>query len=232
MYIVIAGGGLVGRGLTKRLVEKRHDVVVIDIDQEICSMVYQEFGAVSVHGDATDINVLEDAGIEKADVAVALMRRDPDNLAFCLLADNFGVGRTMTRMRNTRYRDAYKAAGVDKILNIVELYLDQFALEIEQPQLQRVATLGGGKASIVIIAIPDNSKAAGKTVAEITQDKAFPAECVVAGIYRESEERFIIPRGDRQIMAEDRVFLAAATEDLRRAADYLGIQKTRWFSRA
>lgn len=231
MYITIAGGGMVGRGLAQRLVERRHDVVVIDIDEEVCNLIYRKYGAVSIHGNATDIDVLQRAELSKSDVAVSLMREDSDNLSFSLLANNFGVERVMSRMRDTDYRDAYKAAGVNKIINIVDLYLDQFTLEIEQPQIQRVATLGGGEASIVIMIVPDSSPASGKTIAEITQDKSFPSDCVVAGIYREKEERFIIPRGEKTIEIGDRVFLAAEGEDIRSAANYLGVGKSKWFSR-
>ncbi len=229
MYIVIAGAGLLGRGLAKRLVENKHDVVVVDIDEEACNQVYREYGAVSVHGDATDVDVLEDAGLDEADVAVALMRRDADNLSFSLLAHNYGVSRIFTRMRNSKYEEAYKAAGVTKIINVVDLYLDQFTLEIEQPELQRAATLGGGQASIVIISIPPESRGANRTVAEITQDDKFPEDCVIAGIYREDE--FIIPRGDREIRSGDRVFLAATLEDVAKAAEYLGVSGKRWYER-
>lgn len=230
MYVIIAGAGLVGRGLTERLVKGRHDVVVIDVDREVCETVYREYGAVSVNGDATDIEVLEDAGIEKADVAVALMRRDADNLAFTLLANNFGVGRIVVRMRNTKYKEAYQAAGVTKIIDIIDLFLDQLVVEIEQPQLRRAATLGGGKASITIMKIPENSQSVGKTIAEITQDKSFPAQCVISGIYRENEkEEFIIPRGNRKIQAGDRIFLVATSQDMRKAAQYLGLENKSWF---
>ncbi len=229
MYVLIAGAGLVGRGLARRLVENKHDVVVVDIDEEVCNRVYQDYGAVSVNGDATDVDVLEEAGIKQADVAVALMRRDADNLSFSLLSDNFGVPRIFTRMRNRKYEDAYQAAGVTKVVNIVDLYLDQFTLEIEQPKLQRAATFGGGKASIVVVVVPDTSRGAGKTIAEITQDKDFPEDCVIAGIYREDE--FIIPRGNRSIEAGDRVFLAAALENIKVAAEYLGVSGQKWYDR-
>ncbi len=231
MYITIAGAGLVGRGLVERLVENKHDVVVIDIDEDVCDMLYRDYGVVSINGNATDISVLEEAEIRRSDVAVALMGKDSDNLSFSLLADNMGADRVVARMRNTNYRDAFKAAGVDRIINIVELHLDQFTLEIEQPKLQSVTTLGGGKASIVIVVIPEGSKAAGKTIAEVTQAKSFPDECVVAGIYRRKDEEFIIPRGNRSLQVGDRVFLAAAAEDIKKASNYLGVSPKKWFSR-
>src|SRR6056297_1809662 len=142
MYIVVAGAGLMGQGLIKHLVGNKHDVVAIDVDEEVCDRVYRNYGAVSVNGDATDVDVLEEAKIEKAAVAVGLMGKDANNLSFSVLAENFGVPRIFTRMRNSKYEQAYKAAGVTKVINIVDLYLDQFVLEIEQPKLQKVATLG------------------------------------------------------------------------------------------
>ncbi|MBS3813449.1 TrkA family potassium uptake protein [Candidatus Bipolaricaulota bacterium] len=229
MYIVVAGAGLMGQGLIKHLVGNKHDVVAIDVDEEVCDRVYRNYGAVSVNGDATDVAVLEEAKIERADVAVGLMGRDANNLSFSLLADGYGVDRIFTRMRNSKYKDAYRAAGVTKAINIVDLYLDQFTLEIEQPKLQRAATLGGGEASIVVVEVPKNSPAANQTIAKITEDKRFPRECVIAGIYRDDE--FIIPRGDQEILPGDRVFLAAAFSNIRKAANFLGVESKRWFRR-
>ena len=126
-------------------------------------------------------------------------------------------------------QEAYRAAGVTDVINIVDLYLDQFTMEIEHPKLQRVATLGGGAASIVIVSVPEDSSGAGETIAEITQAKNFPEDCVIAGIYREDE--FIIPRGKRTILSGDRVFLAAATNDIEGAARYLGVREKKWFEK-
>ena len=77
MYIVIAGAGLVGCGLAKALVASRHDVVVVDPDKSVCEWVASHLGALALNGSATNIEILEQAGIEKADVAVATMRSSP-----------------------------------------------------------------------------------------------------------------------------------------------------------
>ena len=50
MYIVVAGGGMVGGRLVRRLLEKRHDVVMVDTNQEICNKLYAETGVVAVNG--------------------------------------------------------------------------------------------------------------------------------------------------------------------------------------
>ncbi len=221
MYVVIGGGGVMGRGLARELVKGRHDVVVVEQDRAACETVSTRIGALAINGSATGYDTLEEAGIRKADVAVATMPQDADNLAFCLLARNFEVPRIISRMRDTRYEAAYKLAGVAQALNVSELFVGQLVLEIEQPALRHIATFGRGKACIVVDRIPEGAVVDGQTVEQIVQNKAFPKECVVAGIYREEGEEFVFPRGPIEVRAGDQVFLAASTEGVRKASQFL-----------
>ncbi len=224
MRIVIAGAGRVGGGLAARCIDGRHDVTVIDSDREACERVYSQTGAVTIHGSATSIYTLEEAELQKADCAVAAMRRDTDNLLFALLAKNMGVERVIVRMRDPRYEEAYKLAGVTRVLNIVELYLNQFTWEIEEPDMQEVTSFAEGKASIVFVQVPAESPAAGRTIAEIAKDKGFPEDVVIAAILRTETGKFIIPRGHVSIDGGDRVYLAAYTDGIRQAVRYFGVK--------
>ncbi len=222
MYIVIAGVGTVGEGLAAKLVQSRHDVVIIDVRKEVCDELAAHHGVIAVHGSATDIRVLEDADLRKADVAVALMRSDADNLAYTLLAKDFEVPRIIVRMRDSRYRTAFEKAGATNIVSPADIFVENLILDIEQPDFVRVATLGGGKASVVIVKIPKDSRADGKTIAEITREEEFPRDCVVAGIYRSETNKLIIPRGESKLEVGDSMFLVADARDIRKAANYLG----------
>jgi trk system potassium uptake protein TrkA len=221
MYIVIAGGGAVGEALARALIANKHDVVVIDQDRRVCESLAARTGALVRLGNATDIEVLEEAGLEKAEVAAAVVPSDADNLAFAVLARHFGVSRVIARMRNDKYEAAYESAGVTKIINVVDLFVNQLALEIEQPKLRQVASFGGGKASVTIAVVPERSVAHGKTVADIAKDEKFPKACVIAGIFREEDDEFIIPRGMREVRSGDHLFLVADTTNVGRAAAYL-----------
>ena len=226
MYIVIAGGGLVGRNLARSLVEAKHDVVVIDKERSVCEYIYAKLGAVSINGNATNIDILEDAGIHKADVAVALTRTDADNLSIAVLAKNFGVPRVFARMRNAKYESAYHAVGVESVVNVVALSSNRLLLEIEQPEIKQVAMLAGGRAAVVLAKIPDHSPANGKTIAQIAQSAAFPEKCVITGILQGEPEQFVIPRGNVVLNSGDSVFLAAHPDDVRQAANFfLGKKK-------
>jgi len=221
MYVVIGGGGIFGGGLARRLVQNRHDVVVVERDRSVCEQIAARVGALAINGTATSIDTLEEAGIKRADVAVGAMPTDADNLAFGVLARNFGVPRVIARMRNSSYESAYEVAGVSRALNMSEMFVSQVVLEIEQPALHHVATFGRGRASIVVSLIPDGALVNGKSVSEIARHKDFPDECVIAGIFRQETEEFVFPRGSAQVRSGDQIFLAANMGNVRKAAEFL-----------
>jgi trk system potassium uptake protein TrkA len=221
MYIVIAGAGLVGRQLSKQLTRHHHDVVAVDIDRNVCEELYAETGALTVNGSATDLSVLEEAGMDKADVALALMHSDADNLAFCLLARQFGVKRIMDQIRRPEYQEAYEAAGATTVVEVTNLVVHRLFTAVEQPRVRRLASLGSGQAEIVLLTIPARARVARKTIEQIAQDRTFPTDCVFAGIFRPDQNEFIVPRGNERILVGDHVFLAAAAPDISRATEYL-----------
>ena len=220
MYIIIAGGGIAGRNLTKNLVQE-HDVIVIEKDQSVAEKIYSRFGAVTVLGSATRIDILKEAGIEKCDVAIAVMRDDADNLSFSLLAKNFGVEKILVRMREPEYENAYEMAGATNIAATMELIVDRFITDIEEPDVRKVASLGDGKAEVSILTIPAESPISGMKISEIVNQKNFPENCVIAGIFDKTQDRYIVPRGNRKIFAGNQVFLVASEADMESAADFL-----------
>jgi trk system potassium uptake protein TrkA len=220
MYILIAGGGIVGRNLTKKLAAN-HDVVVIDLDSEVCKRIYSQYGAVSICGNATKIGILREAGIEKCDVAVGVMRNDADNLAFSILAKNYGVEDILVRMREPEYKSAYELAGATNIAGTMEMMVEKFVTDIEQPEIRKVVSLGDGKAEISIITLSENSRSSGKTISEITSNSEFPKKCVIAGIFNQDKDELIIPRGDKRIYSTNQVFLVGTRENIEKAANIL-----------
>jgi trk system potassium uptake protein TrkA len=226
MRVVVAGAGFTGRRLIAKLSANRHDVVAIDLNRDICEMTSSQLGVVAICGNATEVTVLEEAEVGKADVVVALMRQSADNLAFALLAKSAGVGRIMARMRNPKYREAYKRAGVDSIIDVAGLFLGQLLLEIERPQIHKVASFGGGKGAIIEVRVPRNSHLVGKTVGELYDERRYRYPCLIAGIVRASDGTVIIPRGPEPIYAGDQVLLSGETAALRDAVDYFGIKQS------
>ena len=221
MRIIVAGAGVTGYLLLKMLVAKKHDVVVIDLDREVCEEVYAETGAMTIHGSATDIRILEKAGMQNADVVLCLVRHDSDNIAISILAKSLGVKSIIALLRKPEYAPAYKSAGVTTIISLTDLLLHQLMMEIEQPNVKSIMPLGGGKAEIYAVEIPPGAKSIGMTVREITEQRSFPQECVFVGIYHEDSDIFCIPRGDHDLKEWDTVFLVSNSQYIKPATDFL-----------
>jgi trk system potassium uptake protein TrkA len=221
MRIIVAGAGVTGYQLLKVLVEKKHDVVVIDVDREVCEEVYAETGAMTIHGNATDIRILKKAGTQDSDVFLCLVRHDSDNIAIAILAKSLGVKSIIALLRKPEYEPAYRSAGVNTIISLTDLLLHQLIMEIERPSVQSIIPLGGGKAEIFTVEIPAGAKSVGMTVREITEQAGFPTECVFVGIYHQDSDIFCIPRGDHDLRERDTVFFISNRQYIKPTTDFL-----------
>jgi trk system potassium uptake protein TrkA len=221
MYIIVAGGGMVGGELVRRLVENKHDVVVIEQDKEVCNKLYSETGAIAINGNAARAEILKEAGVDKADVVVAATGNDADNLACAILAKSFGVPQIIIRMRNPDYENAYKLVGVTSIVHVTDLMVNQMIVEIEKPKVRRVMTIGGGKAHIYSVIIPQGAKIAGEKVEDIARNPKFPPQCVFIAMYNHETNELSIPRGQQVIDEGDELFLISTAEDIKKVADFL-----------
>ena len=132
MNIVVAGGGMVGGEPVLRLVENKHDVVVIDEHKDVCDRLYANTGVVAVHGRAEQVNTLKEAEVHKADIVVTATGNDAHNLACAILAKSLGVNRIIARMRDPAYENAYKLAGADSILRVTDLMVSQMINERDE----------------------------------------------------------------------------------------------------
>ncbi len=224
MYIVVAGGGMVGGGLVRKLLDNKHDVVLIERNKELCDKLYAETGIIAITGGATSIEALIEAGIKKADVIVAATGSDADNLACAILAKSFEVPQVIVRMRDPAYKNAYIVAGVNSIIRVTDLMINQMMMDIENPQVRRITTIGGGKADIFIVIVPERAKVAGKNVKDIVDNRHFPSQCVFIAVYNKQTEEFSIPRGQQVINEGDELFLISAAENITKAVDFLTAQ--------
>ena len=104
MYIILVGAGGIGLALAEILNAEDHDVVVIDKDPIRAKKMSQEKEVVTINGDATDIAVLQKAGISQADLFISLTDSDEINLVVGLIAKEYGVKTVAISLIKTNYK--------------------------------------------------------------------------------------------------------------------------------
>ena len=213
MYVVIVGGGRIGRYIAKDMSSKGHDVTVIERRAERCEQLVAETDVLVIEGDAGDVRYLEQAHVDRADVFVSTTHEDDDNLVSCQLAKiEFGVKRAISRVNTPKNVEIFETLGIEAVSStrlISELLENEFTVG----DLVRLNSLRGGKVSLVEVRIPEDAREP-----RAIQDLGLPFNAVLVAIFRADET--IIPRGSAQIQAGDDVvaLITPEVEDELRAA--------------
>jgi len=179
MYVVIASINTLSRRLVSRL-EDRHDVVIIDEDEDKCKRLYSSSGATVINRSPTTLSALEDAGITEADVLISASKDDNENMVICSLGKKYGVPKVVTRVEDEEYYDAFQVIGAETIGH-TDILISEFLSEVEHPYLVKLANLMNGR-EILKASINEDSDMIGSTVTELQEDDDFPERFKVAAV--------------------------------------------------
>ncbi len=121
MKIIIAGAGEVGTHLAKLLTKEEQDIVLIDTDEKILREIDSKYNIMTYVGNPTQLEVLEDVGIDGCDLFIAVAPYESLNINACILATNLGAKKTVARVENIGYlnpksREIFKKVGVDEMI--------------------------------------------------------------------------------------------------------------------
>ncbi|HHC09113.1 MAG TPA: TrkA family potassium uptake protein [Actinobacteria bacterium] len=214
MRVVIAGCGRVGGDVAGTLGEEGHDVSVIDLDESTFQRLGGTFNGTTHRGSAYDVRVLREAGIEFADVFVAVTSSDNANLMAVQVARKvFGVPRTIARLDDPSRADAYRALDIHYIpaSQLISRVIHEQVVEAEFDY--HVTFPGTGEVEIVDMTL--GPEAEGKTVAELELPDALRIAAVRRG------GKTVIPDDDF-LLREGDLLVAAARHGVRdRVSRYL-----------
>ncbi|MDA1116917.1 MAG: Trk system potassium transporter TrkA [Proteobacteria bacterium] len=219
MKIVILGAGQVGSSVAESLVSEQNDITVVDVDSGRLRALQDRFDLRTVTGSASHPSVLSEAGIEDADLLIAVTQSDETNLVACKLAARmFNVPRRVARIRANAFLDNKMVLGPDGFdvdLSICpEQVLTEYIVKlVEFPEALQVLDFADGKVSLVAVRAYQGGPMVGRPVKEIRAHIPNIDTRIVA-IFR--HDRAILPDGDTVIEAGDEVFCLAAAQDIRK----------------
>ena len=201
MYILVAGGGKVGANLARALIEMGHEVTVIEQRQDRFDKLEDELEHQVQHGDATEIYVLERAGIARPpDLVLGVTGDDEDNIVICQIAkEKYGVPKVIARVNDPRNQAHFDLLGISPTVSATSTILALVEHEVPEHGLIHLLELRNENLEIVEVQIEKGSPSVGKTVAGL----ALPEESRLISVTRDGQAEIAV--GSTKLLPGDRV---------------------------
>jgi trk system potassium uptake protein TrkA len=223
MYVLISGAGMMGLGLAQQLLELGHTVAIIDTDPLACQFAREKIGVMAFEGSAVSTTVLLEAGIKQANAVVAALRDDALNLALITLSRSYGISHIVVRMRDREFLEAYRLAGASHIISTIDLAVTTMANAIEYPEVESMMHFEQGQVEVLKLPVPSDCYVAGRTVAQIAQDRRFPTGSLIIGYQCHTCANLVIPNGNTVLEAGSTILVVTQPELVHQMIDFLGL---------
>lgn len=211
MNIIIVGCGKVGQALVEQLNDEGNDITVIDKVAEKVNDVSSRYDVMGVIGNGATHSVQQDAGIDRANLLIAVTGSDELNLLCCLIAKKAGNCHTIARVRNPQYYTETPflkdELGLAMVINPEQAAASEIARVLRFPSAIKIDVFGRGRVELLKFRLPEHSPLAGCAVKEIVTK----LHCDVLVCTVERGEEVHIANGDFVFEEKDVISIVAAT---------------------
>ena len=212
--VMILGGNEVGFHTAKKLGLK-FNVKLIETNKERCFELADRLqGTLVINGDGSDVELLEEEGIDQMDAFIAVTSNSETNIISCLVAKNHGVQKTIALVENMDYIHLSQNIGVDTMINKKLIAANFIFRHIRKGEVVTLTSLHGVDAEVVEFEVHEKSKVVGSTLKEIN----FPKSAIVGGVIRNG--RSYTPNGDFSFEPKDHVVVVARPECIHKVESY------------
>lgn len=222
LVIIIVGCGKVGATLIEQLSKEGHDITIIDKNPEIVQSLSDTYDVMGIVGNGASYGIQIEAGIEHADLIIAVTDSDELNLLCCTIARRVGSCAAIARVRTPDYSEETgylrEKLGLAMILNPELEAANEAARILYLPTALSVNTFAHGQAELVKIQIPQENILNGKTIAYL--GKNITQSILICAIERNGE--IYIPSGSFVLQKGDLVSFAASRNDVRHFLQKIG----------
>ncbi|MDO4555572.1 MAG: Trk system potassium transporter TrkA [Lachnospiraceae bacterium] len=212
MKVIIAGCGKVGYTLAEQLSEENHDISVIDVRADKLEAVSTNLDVIGVVGNGTSYHTLQEAGVEDADLMIAVTDKDEINLLACLIAKKAGNCQTVARVRNPEYHTEIgflkEELGLSMVINPELAAAAEIARLIQVPSAMEIDTFAKGKVNLIKFEIPKESIWDGTKISEISS--RFGGDLLICIVER--KDKVMIPDGSTVLCGGDKVSAIVSQE--------------------
>lgn len=227
MKIIIVGFGKVGSTLTEQLYSEGHDVVVVDLLEKKLETAVSDYDVMTVQGNGASYNVQLEAGVEEADLLIAVTASDELNLLCCLIARKAGQCHTIARVRNSMYNKEInfikEQLGISMIINPELATAREIAKLLRFPSAIQIDTFARGRAELLKFKLRPEFSLDGLRVMDIMEK--LNCDVLVCGIER--KEEVTIPNGNFVLRDHDNVSIMATPQNASKFFSKIGVNTHR-----
>jgi K+ transport systems, NAD-binding component len=200
MYIIIVGAGKVGWNLARELINKEHEVTLIEANRRRYLTVEQELEHNIQYGDASELWVLERAGIQRADMVIAVTGDDEDNMLICQVArEKYMVERIIARVNNPRNLEHFELLGIKPSVSATGLILNLIEHEVPEYGLVHLLDFPEERLEIIEMLLEKDSRVAGQRVGDLD----MPEGSLLISVLREG--RGFVPGAETVLEPGDEI---------------------------
>lgn len=224
MKIIIAGDGKVGSTLTKELAAEGHDITLIDAKASVLELSEERYDVMVVQGNCASMSVLSQAGVQEAELLIAMTGADEVNMLCCTTAHVMNPKiHTIARIRNPEYTDQIyemrSLFGLSMVVNPEKLAAIEMWRLIKYPGFLKRDTFAKGRVEIVELRLREDSKLCNASLYDL--GNIVKCKILVCAVLRNSKA--IIPDGNFTLQAGDRIFVTADSRELTLFLKNMGI---------
>ncbi len=207
MYIVIVGAGNIGYYLAKTLRPTDHEVLLLEKDRLRHRVVAEELGEMVMQGDGCEVRVMEEAGVNRADVIVAVTGSDDDNLVICQMAKfKFQVPHAIARVNDPRNESLFHRLGIDSTVSSTKIIYNLIEQEIETSEVIPIAALKRGHIEIVEVEISAKTPVLHRNIKEVN----LPQDALIISLIRNNNA--LLPTAETTFEVGDDVIALVSAE--------------------
>ncbi len=214
MNILIVGCGKAGSILAQTLSNEGHDITVMDTDSEVVTELVNNLDVQGIVGSALIARDLKEAGVEGANIIIAMTASDEANILCCLMARKLGARHSVARVRNPAYSEQMvfmrEELGLSMMINPEYQTANDIARMLRYPKANHVETFAKGRMDLAEIKVSQGSFLDGLQLAAIAPKLGL--HMLVCAVKRGGE--ITIPDGSYRLRADDLIYITAAHAEL------------------
>jgi len=223
MKIIVAGCGKVGATIVEQLSSEGHEIAVIDTNTEVIDKITTSYDVMGVVGNAASFGVQKEAGVDGADLLIAVTNYDEVNMLCCLVAKKAGDCKTIARVRNPVYHQEIlfikDELGLSMVVNPEQAAAREISRILRSPNAINIETFSRGKIELTEFIIPDGNMLDGMSLMDVR--RKIQPNMIICAIERGDE--VIIPNGSSILRSQDIINFIAAPNDAKEFFTAIGL---------